>query len=148
MPAGIREPVLDADVSLQFKITEHIQSVLKNEETVESISGFVTRRVDEFLSKRVSEVVDEEQFNQILGFSKNVFAAFVKEPVLEQKIKEFINRRVDDLANTNMTLGEMFTPDTIALLKEKSNEQIEPIVHQLAEIATSERTRNANRHVD
>lgn len=142
LPSGIREPVLDAIVSLQFKVTEHIQGVLKNEETVASINGFVTRRVDEFLSKRVSEVVDEEQFNQVLGFVENRVRNIVGEPILERKIREFIGRRVDDLANTNMTLGEMFTPDTIELLKEKSNEQIEPIIHQLAEIATSERTRH------
>ncbi|MCY7374723.1 MAG: DUF445 family protein [Pyrinomonadaceae bacterium] len=142
LPAGIREPILDAIVSLQFKITKHIQDVLQNEETAESINGFVTRRVDEFLSKRVSEVVDEEQFNKILDFLEKRVRGIVKEPVLEQKIKDFISNRVNDLANTNMTLGEMFTPDTIELLKEKSNEQIEPIIHQLAEIATSERTRN------
>ncbi len=141
LPAGIREPVLDTVVSLQLKITEHIQTVLKNEETVESISGFVTRRVDEFLSKRVSEVVDEEQFNQILSFIETRVRSVVKEPVLEKKITEFVNRRVDDLANTNVTLGEMFTPDTIELLKEKASEQIDPIIHQLAEIATSKRTR-------
>ena len=142
LPAGLREPVLDAIVSLQAKITEHIQTVLKNEETVESINGFVTRRVDEFLSKRVSEVVDDEQFNQILEFIEKRVRNIVKEPVLEQKIKDFIDKRINDLAHTNMTLGEMFTPDTIELLKEKSREQIDPIVHQLAEIATSERTRN------
>ncbi|MDQ2746965.1 MAG: DUF445 family protein, partial [Acidobacteriota bacterium] len=117
LPAGIREPILDAIVSLQFKITEHIQTVLKNEETVRSISGFIERRVDEFLSKRVSEVVDEEQFNEVLGFIEKRVRSAVKEPVLERKIRDFIGKRVEDLANTNMTLGEMFTPDTIELLK-------------------------------
>jgi len=141
LPGNIREPVLDAIASLQIKIVEHIQNVLKNEETAASISGFVTRRVDEFLSQRVSEVIDEEQFNKVLSFVEKRVRNAVKEPILEQKIKEFIDRRVNDLANTNMTLGEMFTPDTIELLKAKSNEQIEPIVHQLAQIATSERTR-------
>ena len=141
LPENFREPFLDAIVSLQNKISEHIQSVLKNEETVQSISGFVTRRVDEFLSKRVSEVIDDEQFNEILGFLEKRVRSAVNEPILEQKIREFINRRVDDLADTTMTLGEMFTPDAIDLIKEKATEQIEPIVHHLAEIATSERTR-------
>ena len=141
LPANFREPFLDAIASLQIKVVEHIRNVVKSEETIESISSFVTRRVDEFLSKRVSEVVDEEQFNKILSFVEKRARNAVKEPILEQKIKDFINRRVNDLADTNMTLGEMFTPDTIELLKEKSNEQIEPIIHQLAEIATSERTR-------
>lgn len=141
LPANFREPFLDAIASVQTKIVEHIQNVLKNEETVDSISGFVTRRVDEFLSKRVAEVVDEQQFNKILSFVEKRARNAVREPILEQKIRDFIDRRVDDLADTNMTLGEMFTPDTIELLKEKANEQIEPIIHQLAEIATSERTR-------
>ncbi len=142
LPSGIREPILDAIVSMQFKVTEHIKDVLKNEETVGSINGFVERRVDEFLSKRVSEVVEEKQFDQVLGFLETRIGSIVKQPVLEQKIRDFIGRGVDDLANTKLTLGEMFTSDTIELLKEKSNEQIEPIIHQLAEIATSERTRH------
>lgn len=141
LPANLREPILDAVFSLQTKIAEHIQEVLKNEETAQSISSFVTRRVDEFLSKRVSEVIDDEQFNKILGFVEKRVRNVVKEPVLEQKIKDFINNRVDDLAGTNTTLGEMFTPDAFDLLKEKANEQIEPIIHQLAEIAAAERTR-------
>ena len=141
LPANLREPVLDAISSLQLKIGEHIQSVLKSEETILSISGFVERRVDEFLSRRVSEVIDDEQFNLIIGFVEKRVRGIVKEPVLEQKVKEFINKRVNDLANSNMTLGEMFTPDTIELVKEKSSEQIEPIIQQLAQIATSEGTR-------
>ena len=141
LPEGIREPILDAVVALQIKITGHIQSVLKNEETVHSINSFVTRRVDDFLSQRVAEVVDEEQFNEILGFLEKRVRGVLTEPILEVKITEFINRRVDDLAHTNISLGELFTTDAIDFLKDKANQQIEPIIHQLAEIATSERTR-------
>lgn len=142
LPSNLREPVLDALSSLQLKIGDHIQTVLKSEDTVQSISGFVERRVDEFLSKRVSEVVDEEQFNKALNFLETRIRNIVKEPTLEKKIADFISRRVDDLANTHTTLGEMFTPDAIALVKEKAVEQIEPIIHQLSELATAERTRN------
>jgi uncharacterized membrane protein YheB (UPF0754 family) len=142
LPANLREPVLDAISSLQIKIGEHIRTVLKSEETVESISGFVTRRVDEFLSKRVSEVVDDEQFLKVVGFIESRVKGILKEDVLEQKVKDFINKRVNDLADSSMTLGDLFTPETIELLREKALEQINPIVHQLAEIATSERTRN------
>ncbi len=141
LPANIREPVLDAVSSLQLKISEHIENVLKSEETVESISGFVTRRVDEFLSRRISETFDEETFHKILGFLETRIRSAVKEPTLETKIRDFISRRVNDLANTETPLGEMFTTDAVALLKEKAVEQIEPIVHQLAEIVTAERTR-------
>lgn len=141
LPANVREPVLDAISSLQLKISEHIETVLQSEETVESISGFVERRVDEFLSRRISETLDEETFNKILGFLETRIRSAIKEPTLETKIKDFISRRVDDLANTETPLGEMFTADAVLLLKEKAVEQIEPVVHQLAEIATAERTR-------
>jgi uncharacterized membrane protein YheB (UPF0754 family) len=72
LPANIREPVLDAISSLQLKIAEHIENVLQSEETHRNdSSGFIGRRVDEFLSQRVSEVVDEETFIKIYRFSRN-----------------------------------------------------------------------------
>jgi uncharacterized membrane protein YheB (UPF0754 family) len=142
LPANIREPVLDAISSLQLKIAEHIENVLQSEETIETISGFIGRRVDEFLSQRVSEVVDEETFIKIIGFLENRIRSVIKEPTFEQKIRDFINRRVDDLAETETPLGQLFTDDAIVLLKEKASEQIEPIVHQLTELAAAERTRN------
>ncbi len=142
LPLNIREPILDAISSLQLKISTYIESVLKSEETARSIHGFVGRRVDEVLSRRISETVDEETFNKILSFLEKRIRTIIKEPTFEQKIKDFISRRVDDLANTKTPLGEMFTADAVALLKEKASGQIEPIIHQLAEIATAERTRS------
>jgi len=142
LPAGVRAPVLDAISSLQLKIAEHIESVLQSEETLQTIQGFVERRVDEVLSQRVSQVVDEENFNKILGFLETRIRSAIQQPSFALKIKDFINRRVDELASTETPLGQMFTDDAIALLKEKAIGQIEPIVHQLAQIATAERTRN------
>ncbi len=142
LPANLREPVLDAVSSLQLKIGTHIQQVLKNEETAQSINQFVERRVDEFLSQRVSEVVTEEQLHKVLSFLETRVRNLVKEPTLEKKIGDFIGKRIDDLASATTPLGDLFTPDAIQLLKEKAVEQIEPIVHQLANVATSERTRN------
>ena len=141
LPANLRETVLDAISAVQLKIAKHIQDVLKNEESVASISGFVERRVDEFLSRRVSETIDDEQFNKVLNFIETRIRSAVKEPALEKKIGDFINKQIDNLANTTATLGEMFTPDAVELLKEKANEQIEPIIHQLTELATADRTR-------
>ncbi|HRH40178.1 MAG TPA: DUF445 family protein [Pyrinomonadaceae bacterium] len=142
LPSNLREPVLDAISTLQLKIGTHIQTVLKSEDTVQSISSFVERRVDEFLSKRVTEVIDEEQFNKALNFLETRIRNIVHEPTLENKIADFISRRVDDLANTSTTLGEMFTPDAVALVKEKAVEQIDPIIHQLTQLAAAEKTRN------
>ena len=142
LPSGAREAVLDALAALQMKIGAHIASVLQSEETLESVRSFVERRVDEFLSRRVSEVVSEENFNNILGFLETRVRSIVRQKVLEQKIKDFVARRVEDFANTKATLGEMFTDDAVALLKERATEQVNPIVHQIAEIATAERTRS------
>lgn len=142
LPANLREPVLDAITSLQFKVAEHIESVLKSEESLETIRSFVERRVDEVLGRRVSEVVDDDTFEKIIGFLEDRVRAAVYAPAFEQKIKDFIGRRVDDLAHTQTALGEMFTPDAVALLKEKAGEQIAPMAHHLTEIAAAERTRN------
>ena len=141
LPTGAREAVLDMISALQMKIGTHIETVLKSEETLESVRTFVERRVDEFLSQRVSETVSEENFNKILGFVETRVRSIVKQKVLEQKIRDFIARRVEDLANTQTSLGEMFTDDAVSLLKERATEQINPIVHKIAEIATAERTR-------
>lgn len=142
LPANIREPVLDAIFSLQLKIAEHIENVLSNEETFETIRGFVDRRVDEVLSQRISATVDDETFQEILDFLEIRINSIVHQPEIEKKINEFISKRVDDLASTLTPFGDMFTHEAIDLLKEKAEEQIEPIVHQLAQIATAERTRN------
>src|SRR5215204_6125226 len=142
LPANVREPVLDAISTLQLKIAEHIEQVLQSEETIETIQRFVERRVDEALSQRVSEVVDEENFNKILGFLEERIRSSIQTPSFEQKIRDFISRRVDDLANSETPLGKLFTDDAVALLKEKASEQIQPLIHQLTELATAEKTKN------
>lgn len=142
LPANLRAPVLDAISTLQLKIFEHIENVLQSEETSATISGFVERRVDEALSRRVSETVDDETFVKILNFLESRIRFVIKEPAFEQKIKDFVNRRVDDLAETETPLGQLFTDNAVGILKEKASEQIEPLVHQLTELAAAERTRN------
>src|SRR4051812_8861431 len=67
LPSNLRAPVLEAITSLQFRVAEHIENVLKSEESLATISGFVERRVDEVLSRRVSSVVDDEMFEKIVG---------------------------------------------------------------------------------
>ncbi len=141
LPSNLRETVLDAISSLQMKIAKHIQNVLKSEESVTSITGFVERRVDEFLGKRVSETIDEEQFGKILSFIESRIKTAVNEPALELKFGDFIDSQIDSLSTTTATVGQIFTLDAVNLLKEKAAEQIEPIIHELTEIATAERTR-------
>ncbi len=142
LPAGVRAPILDAISSLQLKVAEYVETVLQSEETLQTIHSFVERRVDEVLSKRVSQVVDEETFNKILGFLETQIRGALREPVFIAKINDFINGRIDELTNTPTPLSEIFNGDAVALLKEKAAGQIKPITHQLAQIATAERTRN------
>src|SRR4030095_5956316 len=142
LPGNLRAPVLEAITSLQFKVAEHIENVLKSEESLATISGFVERRVDEVLSRRVSSVIDDETFLKIVGFLEGRIRSAINSPELEQHVRGVINGRVDDLATTLTRLGEMFTPEAVNLLKEKAGEQISPMAHHLTEIAAAERTRN------
>ena len=142
LPSNLRAPVLEAITSLQLRVAEHIETVLKSEESLTTITGFVERRVDEVLSRRVSSVVDDATFESIVGFLEERIRAAIHSPDLERKVREFIGSRIDDLAGTPTPLGEMFTPDAVALLKEKAGEQISPMAHHLTEIAAAERTRD------
>lgn len=142
LPANLRAPVLDAITSLQFRVAEHIENVLKSDESLSTINGFVERRVDEVLSRRVSSVVDDETFDKIIAFLEERIRSAIKSDDLEEKVRTFISGRIDDLANTATPIGEMFTPEAITLLKEKAGEQISPMAHHLTEIAAAERTRN------
>jgi uncharacterized membrane protein YheB (UPF0754 family) len=142
LPTNLRAPVLEAITSLQFRVAEHIEDVLKSEESLTTIRGFVERRVDEVLSRRVSSVIDDETFEKIVGFLEGRVRSALNSSELEEKVRTFIARRIDDLANTPTPLGEMFTPDAVSLLKEKAGEQIAPMAHHLTEIAAAERTRN------
>src|SRR6185437_6454284 len=57
------------------------------------------------------------------------------------KVRDFVAGRLDDLARSSATLAETFTPETIAFFKDRIDQQVPPIVHHLADIATSQSTR-------
>jgi len=141
LPAGVRAPVLDAISSLQLRVSDYITNVLKSEETAESLSKFIDRRVNDLLANRLGETVTDETFEEILGFVESRFRQLVNEPDFEEKVRNFIGARLDDLAHSQATLAEMFTPDTLTVIKERIDEQVPPVVHHLAEIATSQSTR-------
>jgi len=142
LPKNIRASVLDAIASLQLKLAAHIKTVLQSEESLGAIRAFVHRRVDDVLGKRVAEVVDDETFEKIVGFLDDRIDSAVRAKAFESNVRDFIGRRLDDLINAETPLRGMFTEDAVALLKEKANEQIEPVIHQLAGIAAAEKTRN------
>ncbi|HKC62651.1 MAG TPA: DUF445 family protein [Pyrinomonadaceae bacterium] len=142
LPAGVRTPVLDAIAGLQYRVSDYITDILKSEETARALSGFIDRRVDDLLTNRLGETVNEETFEQILGFVESRFSKLVNEPDFETKVRDFISARLDDLAQSQATLAEMFTPDTLLIVKDRIDAQVPPIVHHLAEIATSRTTRS------
>jgi uncharacterized membrane protein YheB (UPF0754 family) len=55
-------------------------------------------------------------------------------------VHEFVSGRLDDLAHSSANLAETFTPETIAFIKDRIDQQVPPIVHHLADIATSQST--------
>ncbi len=142
LPESLRQPVLDSIETLEEKIGVYVEKVIQSEETVHSIQSFVERRVDEVLTQSVSESLTDETYNKLLSFAETKSKSILFEPSLENKIQTFIGKRVDDLANTETPLGDLFTDEAISLLKDKAVEQIEPIVHQLAALATEDRTKN------
>ena len=141
LPKSVRAPVLDALAALQLRIAEHVAGALKSEETAEAVTRFVDRRVDEILSQRLGQTLSPETFEQALGFVENRFRGVVTERGFESKVREFVSSRVDELAQSNATLAEMFTPDTVAVIKERIDGQVPPIVGKLTEIATNRGTR-------
>jgi uncharacterized membrane protein YheB (UPF0754 family) len=144
LPRPARAPVLDALAALQLRIAEHIAGVLKSEETADAVGGFIDRRVDEILAQRLGETVGDETFEQVLGFVENRFRGVVNERGFESKVREFVSARIDELAGSRATLAEMFTPDSVAVIKERIDSQVPPIVQHLTDIATNKGTR---RHI-
>jgi len=141
LPAGARAPVLDTIAALQYKLAEHIASVLKSQQTAEAIEQFVDRQVDKLLENRLGETVSTETFDLILNFAAERFNGLVAEEVFETKVRAFVSERIDDLAQTNASLAEMFSTETVALIKERVDEQVGPIARHLADIASSPGTR-------
>lgn len=141
LPSQARAPILDTISALQYRLAEYIAAMLKSEETRVAITTFVDRQVDELLARRVGDTLSEAVFNQIVHFVQTQFEHLANAEGLEQKITGFVSGRLDDLARSNATLAETFTPETVAFIKERIDSQVPPIVHHLADIATSQNTR-------
>jgi uncharacterized membrane protein YheB (UPF0754 family) len=141
LPRPLRAPVLDALAALQLRLAEHIAATLRSEETAEAVNRFVDRRVDAILAQRLGETLNEETFNQVLGFVESRFRGVVNERGFERKVRDFVSARVEELAGSRATLAEMFTPDTVAVIKERVDREVPPIVQHLTEIATNKKTR-------
>jgi uncharacterized membrane protein YheB (UPF0754 family) len=141
LPSGARAPILDTISSLQYRLAEYIVTMLKSDETAAAIDRFVDRRMDDLLSRRMEDTLTSKAFEEIVRFIEDRFQRLVSEEGFEQKVRDFVSDRLDELARSQATLAETFTPETVALIKERVDQQVPPIVHHLAEIATSQNTR-------
>jgi len=141
LPSQARAPILDTISALQYRLAEYIAAMLKSEETAAAISRFVDRQADELLSRKVGDMLSEEAFDSVVNFVEDRLHRLVSAESFEQRIRNFVSGRLDDLAQSNASLGEMFTPETIAFIKERIDQQVPPIVQHLADIATSQNTR-------
>jgi uncharacterized membrane protein YheB (UPF0754 family) len=141
LPTGARAPILDTISGLQYRLADYIALMLKSEETALAVERFVDARIDDLLSRRIDDTLSANAFSDIVRFIDERFQRLVTEEGFELKVREFVSGRLDDLARSNATLAETFTPETIALLKERVDQQVPPIVHHLADIATSQNTR-------
>jgi uncharacterized membrane protein YheB (UPF0754 family) len=141
LPRGARAPVLDTISALQLRLAEHIAAVLKSDQTAEAIETFMDRHIDKLLERRLSETINPDTFAILRSFVEERYQWFVAAEQFEAKVYAFVSDRVDDLARTDATLAEMFSPETVALIKERIDQQVPPIVHHLADIAASKSTR-------
>lgn len=141
LPPSMRTAMLDSLSNLEERLGEYVTATLKSEETAEAVREFVDKQADKLLSRRVSETLDEDTFQQALQFVEDRVKGIVKEAAFESRIRNFVNARVDDVADTETPLGEMFTPDFVAFVRERLISQVPPVVQQLTDIATSPKTK-------
>jgi uncharacterized membrane protein YheB (UPF0754 family) len=141
LPAQSRAPILDTISALQYRLAEYIAAMLKSAETAEAIRSFVDRQVNELFERRLDDLITADFINQVLNALEKLIARLVNQEGFEHKVHDFVSGRLDDLARSNATLAETFTPETVAFIKERIDSQVPPIVQHLADIATSQNTR-------
>ena len=141
LPSQARAPVLDTISALQYRLAEYITEMLKSDETADAIERFVDKQIDDLTARRVGDVVNSESVDRAREFIEQRLQRLIGTEEFEQKVHDFVSGRLDDLAHSNATLSETFTPETITFIKERIDQQVPPIVHHLADIATSQSTR-------
>ena len=141
LPSQARAPILDTISGLQYRLAEYIAEMLKSEETSSAIEHFVDKQVDELLDRRLGDMVSDQNLDRALDFVEQRLQQLTATETFETKVRDFVSGRLDDLSHSSATLAETFTPQTIAFIKDRIDQQVPPIVHHLAEIATSPTTR-------
>ncbi len=141
LPSQARAPILDTISALQYRLAEYIAEMMRSEETAAAIERFVDKQIDELLERNFGDLVNNRSVDQLLDFVQQRLQGFISNEAFERRVGEFVSGRLDDLARSDATLAETVTPDTIAFIKVRIDQEVPPIVHHLADIATSQTTR-------
>lgn len=141
LPSQARAPILDTISALQYRLAEYIAEMMRSEETAEAIERFVDKQIDELLERNFGELVNNQSVDHLLDFVQQRLQGFLGNEAFEQRVSEFVSGRLDDLSQSNATIAETVTPETIAFIKQRIDQEVPPIVHHLADIATSQTTR-------
>src|SRR6478672_9885188 len=141
LPSQARAPILDTISALQYRLAEYIAEMLKSEETAEAIERFVDKQVDDLLERRLGDMVSDKSLDRALSFVEEHIQRLTTTQAFETKVRDFVSGRLNDFSHSSATLAETFTPETIVFIKDRIDQQVPPIVHHLAEIATSQSTR-------
>ena len=141
LPAQARAPILDTISALQYRLADYIAEMLKSEETAKAIERFVDQQMDDLLDRRVGDIVSDQSFNRAFDFVEQRLQQFTTTEAFETKVRDFVSGRLNELSRCTATLAETFTAETISFIKDRVDQQVPPIVHHLAEIATSQSTR-------
>ena len=141
LPAHVRAPILDTISALQFRLAEYIAEMMRSEETAEAIERFIDKQIDDLLERNFGDLVNNQSVDKALDFVQERLQGYLADGGFEQRVHEFVSGRLDDLANSHATFAETVTPETIAFIKTRIDQEVPPIVHHLADIATSQTTR-------
>lgn len=142
LPRAVRAPVLDSVTALQMTLAEHVTDTLRSDTTTDAVERFVNKRVDDLLANRLRDAIDDQAFDAFIRFLEDTARNIVEHRDFETRVRTFVSARIDDLLASRATLAEIFTPDAVRIVRERIDAQLPPIVQQLAELATSERTRS------
>jgi len=111
LPSQARAPILDTISALQYRLAEYIATMLKSEETAEAITRFVDKQVGELAKRRLGEMVSSNSLEQVLDFLQRRLQRTLGDEGFDQRVRDFVAGRLDDLARSQATLGETTAGD-------------------------------------
>ena len=139
-----RRPRADSRHDLRASVPArrvHRRDDVKSEETAEAIERFVDKQVDELLERRVGDMVSDKSFGRAFDFVEQNLRRLIAAEGFESKVTRVCLRTAGRPRTQRRDASRTFTPETIAFIKDRIDQQVPPIVHHLAEIATSQPTR-------